>query len=263
MNPIDYTNDLVNQCFALLPRKKPDLQRLTQHRIIAHRGAHCRKRGLVENTDAAFARALEMGCWGIELDIRTTADHVLVVNHDATLKRIWGVKRAIHDMTFAELRALVPEIPSLDEVVARYARKLHLFIELKAPFHAEKSLVESLLSLIPGQDYHLLSVDEPVFAPLTAFPRSIQLLVAGMSNTGRFCKLSLQKSYGGVMGHYVLLTNARIKALHKAGQRVGVGFVDSRYSLYREVNRGLSWLFTNNVDAVIWDKPSLQASRTD
>lgn len=254
MSLIDYADHIVNQCFARLPRKKPDSARIAQHKVIAHRGAHCPKRGVIENTHAAFERAQSLGCWGIELDIRTTADEVLVVNHDDSLKRLWGINRSIHELRFDDLRAQVPQIPSLDEVVAQYGRKMHLFIELKAPFCAEKSLVNTLLPLIPGQDYHLLSVDEPVLAPLTAFPRQIQLLVAGVGNAAHFCKLSLEKSYGGVLGHYLLLTNARLNRLQQAGQRTGVGFVDSKYSLYRELNRGLSWIFSNNVAGILLDK---------
>lgn len=251
MSLIDCADYVVNQWFACLPRKRPAPERLAQHRIIAHRGAHCKRNGIIENTDAAFQRALDLGCWGIELDVRTTADAVLVVNHDDSLKRLWGINQSISDLRFDELRALVPQIPSLDEVVAKYGRTMHLFVELKAPFHAEQSLVETMLPLIPGQDYHLLTVDEPVFAPLTAFPRHILLLVASVTNAAQFCKLSLDKAYGGVLGHYLLLTNARIKRLQEAGQLAGVGFVDSRWSLYRELNRGLLWMFTNNVAKLV------------
>jgi glycerophosphoryl diester phosphodiesterase len=48
--------------------------------VIAHRGA-CRQAG--ENTVEAFRRAVELGADGIELDVRRTADGVLVVHHDA------------------------------------------------------------------------------------------------------------------------------------------------------------------------------------
>jgi glycerophosphoryl diester phosphodiesterase len=51
--------------------------------VIAHRGAA----GLApENTLSAFARALEIGVDGIELDVLTTADGELVVHHDFHLK---------------------------------------------------------------------------------------------------------------------------------------------------------------------------------
>jgi glycerophosphoryl diester phosphodiesterase len=50
--------------------------------VIAHRGASRVERG---NTIAAFERAVERGSDGIELDVRRTADGVLVTHHDAEL----------------------------------------------------------------------------------------------------------------------------------------------------------------------------------
>ena len=50
--------------------------------VIAHRGASRAER---ENTVAAFRRAAEMGADAVELDVRRTADGVLVVHHDAHL----------------------------------------------------------------------------------------------------------------------------------------------------------------------------------
>ncbi len=54
-------------------------------RVIAHRGARNRRDGtaLRENTLGAFTRAIELGAEGIELDVRRTADDVLVIHHDA------------------------------------------------------------------------------------------------------------------------------------------------------------------------------------
>jgi len=51
--------------------------------IVGHRGAAGLK---PENTLSGFARALELGVDAIELDVLMTADKVLVVHHDYTLK---------------------------------------------------------------------------------------------------------------------------------------------------------------------------------
>jgi glycerophosphoryl diester phosphodiesterase len=48
--------------------------------VIAHRGA---SRLAPENTIEAFERAVEVGADGVELDVRRSADGVLVVHHDA------------------------------------------------------------------------------------------------------------------------------------------------------------------------------------
>jgi glycerophosphoryl diester phosphodiesterase len=51
-------------------------------RVIGHRGASSTH---AENTIAAFVAAAEAGADGVELDVRRTADDVLVVHHDAAL----------------------------------------------------------------------------------------------------------------------------------------------------------------------------------
>jgi glycerophosphoryl diester phosphodiesterase len=50
--------------------------------IIAHRGASSQ---CLENTVAAFLRARELGADAVELDVRYTADGVVVVHHDPVL----------------------------------------------------------------------------------------------------------------------------------------------------------------------------------
>lgn len=233
--------------FACLPRKKPDHLTASKACLIAHRGAHDNNQQVIENTDAAFARALALGCWGIELDIHATADGVLVVNHDPTLMRLWGKKLAIKDLTFKNLRQMIPEILSLSEVIERYGKRMHLFIELKAPFEAEAILKNTLQSLEPCVDYHLLSLDEPLFASFSCFAPEVMLLVAVHNNLAAFCKYSVQKHYGGVLGHYLLMNSSKINLLKSANKAIGVGHVDSKFGLYRELNRGMPWVFSNNV----------------
>lgn len=236
---------IVDVYFALLPRRKPSQERLNSAHLIAHRGAHNHAQNIWENTLEAFQLAEDIGCWGIELDVHVTADNILVVNHDPTLKRLWGYDIAIINLSFTDLRALVPEVPTLAEVIAKFGRTMHLFIELKAPLSDAQTLVNVLQSLSPGEDYHLLSLDETIFYPLSQFPRSCLLLVALPNNNRQLCALSLKEPYGGVLGHYLLLTLPTIAQLRQANQNVGVGFIDSKYSLYRELNRGLIWIFTD------------------
>jgi glycerophosphoryl diester phosphodiesterase len=71
--------------------------------VIAHRGASRAER---ENTSAAFVRAVEMGADGVELDVRRTADDVLVVHHDAVL----GDGRVLRHVPADELPDHVPTL---------------------------------------------------------------------------------------------------------------------------------------------------------
>ncbi len=78
------------------------------------------------------------------------------------------------------------------------------------------------------------------FAPPSSF------IPIAMLNMSEFSKLSLSKNYRGVAGHYLLLTRAILGKHHGNGQLVGTGYPASRNCLFREVNRGVEWIFSNN-----------------
>ena len=63
--------------------------------IVGHRGSQWG----VENTRAAFINGANAGAWGLECDIRVTADGTFVVSHDANYKRLGGPETQIADMT--------------------------------------------------------------------------------------------------------------------------------------------------------------------
>lgn len=246
---IEIAEKILNGFFACIPRSRP-ANTETPVKLIAHRGAHSKSLGLVENTMASFSHALKLGCWGIELDVHSTSDGVIVVNHDPDLKRLWGHPIAIADLDFAALRALEPQVPSLEEVISAFGKSLHYFIEIKTPFYAEEALFKVLKNLNPGEDYHILSLEEPLFASLQYFPKTSMMLVPMHNNVREFCRLSTEKGYGGVLGNYLLLTNKLVRQLQVAKQGVGVGFVNSRNSLYRELDRPIPWIFTDNADEI-------------
>ena len=103
---------------------------------IAHRGA---PREHPENTLPAFARALELGADGIELDVHTTRDGVVVVHHDpvprATPSDRRLERRAIADLSHDQLRrfSVAPGvgIPTLAEVLALVGDRAVVYVELK------------------------------------------------------------------------------------------------------------------------------------
>ena len=241
----------VDLFYAHRPQPQPTLKQINQAQIVAHRGAHDDSLSIQENTHPAFERAITLGCAGIEFDVHATADGVIVVNHDPTLRRLWGHDVAIEALEFDALRRLIPTIPTLEEMVNLYGKRVHLFIELKSPFTATKQLADTLSSLKAGEDYHLLCLEAELFPLLTNFPKSSLLLVPVHHNVSAFCNISVNQSYGGVLGHYLLLRNKHIQQLQAANQTIGVGFVDSKNSLYRELNRDLPYLFTNNAKTVM------------
>ncbi|MDQ0757359.1 inositol monophosphatase family protein [Arthrobacter sp. B3I4] len=87
----------------------------------AHRGDTSRHR---ENTIAAVTSALAAGADFVEIDVRVTADGTVIVLHDPTLERLWGVDRAVSEMTREEIGSAgdgTQRIPLLAEVLPLFA----------------------------------------------------------------------------------------------------------------------------------------------
>ena len=115
----------------------------------AHRGA---SKYYPENTLRAFYAGLEMRADGIETDIRRTADGVLVLHHDNTLKRITGQEDSISDYTYAQLlkmdfgafkgeRFAGERIVTLDTFLHHFgAMPLYLALEIKQSGVEEQTL---------------------------------------------------------------------------------------------------------------------------
>ena len=102
----------------------------------AHRGLHSKKNGIPENSMAAFERAVHRG-YGIELDVRLSADGVPVVFHDRTLNRMTGADGEIESMRLNELKRLTLDggkcrIPTLCEVLRLVNGRVPLLIEIKS-----------------------------------------------------------------------------------------------------------------------------------
>lgn len=122
--------------FLIAPRlwKKPDR---TPYMGVhyAHRGLFDNKSDAPENSLAAFRKAVEAG-YGIELDVQLSKDKQLVVFHDATLKRMCGVKGNVWDYTLEELKQFKladskEQIPTFEEFLAVVDGKVPFILEYK------------------------------------------------------------------------------------------------------------------------------------
>ena len=108
--------------------------------VTAHRGS---SKAAPENTLPAFQLAIDQGCPRAELDVQMTMDGVVVVSHDASLRRCTGWDKNIDQITFEQLRRLDAgwrfcplyigtKVPTLAEVLDLCKDKIQLNIEIKA-----------------------------------------------------------------------------------------------------------------------------------
>lgn len=87
--------------------------------VTAHRGGSDER---PENTLDAFRNAVTIGADVVEFDVRSTADHHLVVLHDRTLDRTTNCSGTVYELTFEQVRACRTDgngqpVPTLDEVL--------------------------------------------------------------------------------------------------------------------------------------------------
>lgn len=234
---------------AAIPRPIPTQSALHNCKIIAHRGEND-NRQVFENTLQAFANARAAGAWGIECDIRWSRDLVPLIHHDPGCERLFGADVRLSELDFAEIRQRFPLIPSLAELVAEFGGNTHLMLEIKEdPYpqpDRQKCILQDILApLSAGRDYHFLLLDPALARHVDFLPREHCVLVAEM-NMWRMSRHSLEQQFGGISGHFLLLNDQRKQRHLAAGQRVGTGFIASRNCLFRELNRGIEWIFSND-----------------
>ncbi|HSB46339.1 MAG TPA: glycerophosphodiester phosphodiesterase family protein [Nitrospira sp.] len=99
---------------------------------IGHRGAAGHA---PENTVAAIQKGIALGVDFVEIDVRRTADGILVALHDETLDRTTNGKGRVDRLSLAEIQPLNAgngeHIPTVVEVLKTAAGKAGLMLELK------------------------------------------------------------------------------------------------------------------------------------
>ena len=101
----------------------------------AHRGLHDADAGVPEHTRAAFEAAIAAG-YGIELDVRLSADGVVMVFHDVLLDRVTAATGRLANRNADELSRLSlsgcdETIPTLAEVLGLIGGRAPLLVEIK------------------------------------------------------------------------------------------------------------------------------------
>jgi glycerophosphoryl diester phosphodiesterase len=100
-------------------------------KFYAHRGASA---DFPEHTMAAYLGAIEQGALGFECDIRITKDEVLILWHDANMKKEAKSAAVIANKTYAEIKEIYPAAMTLNELLDLAIKsKKSLALETKHP----------------------------------------------------------------------------------------------------------------------------------
>lgn len=217
--------------------------------VIAHRGASADH---PENTIEAFVGAKEQGADGVELDVRLSADDVLVLHHDAHLPDGRMVREVLAD-------DLPPSVPNLAEALEA-TDPLFTNIELKNlrtdPDHdAAEFLSIAVAGLIAAFDAHrrvlVSSFDLDAVLRIRATDPEVPLgwLVWGQADPAQLIARVEAHALQAIHPHDLLVDAAFVRRAHDAGVKVNVWTVD-------DVDRGRA-LVDMGVDAIITNTPRL------
>jgi glycerophosphoryl diester phosphodiesterase len=211
---------------------------------IAHRGDPIAER---ENTLPAFDAALRQGADMIELDLRRTSDGAIVVIHDATLARLWGVPRNVADLDLSTLQGIgggVERIPTFSEVLA------HVGAPIMVDFTG-REVVEGALEVAhnAGAMTRCLFVSGNIGAvrTLRALAPDARIGLTWVKRTPP--PRALLEELGAEFWNptFGLITPENVASVHRLGFKVSTWTVDKPRQMRRVMHCGVDAIVSNRI----------------
>lgn len=225
-------------------------------RLIAHRGASALEQ---ENTCAAFLAAANRSYFGIETDLRVTADGYFVTCHDADLKRVAGVDLVIEEAALAEIQAVplldkdgvshrsdlrVPQLCDYIRICRRYEKEAVL--ELKSKLSPGQ--VASVVSAIAGLGWldrtTFISLHPENLVGLRHFAPEARAQFIPSENSDWLLGFLLKNRFG-IDVYHKALTREIVEAAHAAGLAVNCWTVDTPEDAAHALSLGVDFITTN------------------
>jgi glycerophosphoryl diester phosphodiesterase len=219
--------------------------------VIAHRGASGQR---PENTLPAYELAVEQGADMIEIDLHRTRDAALVVTHDEELAGLGGTGE-IADASLAEVRALDAgdgeRVPTLDEVLDRFGRRIPFNLEIKRGTRGDYAGIEAAaLAALERRGLVERTLFSSFYDPVLRRLRELSGRARiGLLISRRYPDGALQRAraLGAEALHpeRPLVTPELVKAAHGEGLAVYVFTVDDPADMARLLALGVDGIFTN------------------
>ena len=215
---------------------------------IAHRGEPVGHR---ENTLPAFAASVALGADMVEIDLRRTRDGAIVVLHDQTLERLWGLEASVGDVDLAAVTALGDgdvRIPTLADVLG--AVPLPLMVDF-----TRREVVAGGLHAVraAGALDRCLFVTGNVAALRQLRAASAAARIGLTWVDGPEPPLALLRELGAEYWNpqFGLLTAGGVHAVHQAGLRVSTWTVDTPEDMTRVLEAGVDAIVSNRIGALV------------
>jgi glycerophosphoryl diester phosphodiesterase len=217
--------------------------------VVAHRGASGAVPG---NTLEAFSLARTLGADWIELDVRRSADDVLVVHHDAHT----ADGRVVARTPAAELGDDVPTLAEAFEAAAGMGVDVEIKNDPGDPdYDAEHQVSVAVAGLVtayrPYDEVVVSSFNIETLDRILAVDGSIETAVIFYDavSAPQWVARAAARGHRGINPYFGLVNASMVDSAHAAGLKVGPWTVNDEATLAHLVDIG--------VDAVITDHPDL------
>lgn len=227
---------------------------MARPQLIAHRGA---PRERPENTLPAFARALELGAEGIELDVHATRDGVVIVHHDprpnvaAPSPALAG--RRIADLDFEELEQFRLEgdvrIPTLADVLALVDGRVEVYVEIKGR-RIEERVVDVILQSAVPERCAVHSFDHAAVKRVKELCPALRTGVLASTYPTQPAALLLSVGASDLWPDFPCIGQTLVQRVHDAGARVIAWTVDEPDDAIQLAALGVDGICTNDIPTI-------------
>ncbi len=220
---------------------------LSTVRTCAHRGNSSLFR---ENTLVAIKSAIDSGADVVEIDVRLSKDGEVVVLHDPTLERLWGISAEVSERSWEEISKLGEgdeRIPLLAEVLPLFVNsnsKLMIDMEQATPAAGAYAVVakgplEQSQILWCGNLDGMRKIRELSAKAKIWFPWD-EIELPNKSDVD-----SLSPDFVNL--HYSFITRKRVEEFHAMGYQVAVWTVDDEATMRWAAAIGVDSITTNQL----------------
>ncbi len=215
---------------------------------VGHRGARAYA---PENTLTSFRKAIELDVNAIEFDVRKTKDGILVVIHDADVKRTTNGEGLVSELTLNKIKSLSTEdnekIPTLEEALDFLEKKVQVLIELKE-VGCEKQVLDIVHAKGLEKTVIITSFLEEVLQKVRELDSNVATgLIYATHKSPVEAALKLKANY--LVALYRFVHTANVVKAHENGLKVVVWTVNERSEVEAYVKKG--------VDGIASDKPDI------
>lgn len=218
---------------------------------MGHRGA---SRSHKENTIEAFLAAKEQGGDGIELDVRRSADDVLVVHHDAALDD----GRLVFETTADDLPDYVPTLVAVLDAVSDQWVNIEVKNHPSDPdYDAEHGISVAVAGLVAAFEmtHRVLvsSFDMDSIQRIRLTDPSIPIgwLVWGQADPAQLIGRAQAQDCASINPHDLLVDASFVRRANEAGLAVNVWTVDDPDRIRELAGFGVDGIITNVPDIAI------------